>query len=118
MSTAVEIKAANRRKSPRRKVRTSVKLECRKGSYGLGPSVTKTVLDLSDTGVQLIVSKELTVLGEVEVLISGYGMSQNIKRVATVRWQVRLEDGSFCVGIEFQKRLNYRDWQIIAAPNG
>jgi hypothetical protein len=111
-------KAANRRKSPRRKVRATVKLECRKGTYGFGSNITQTVLDLSDTGVRLVVNQELTLLGEMEVLITSYGMRESIKRIAIVRWQVKLENGSFCVGIEFEKRLQYRDWQLLAAPNG
>jgi len=118
MAIATGTKTSNRRQSPRRKVRTTVRLECRKGSYGLGTNITQSVLDLSDTGVRLIVRQELTLLGELEVLISSYGISPSIKRVATVRWQVKLEDGTFCVGIEFQKRLQYRDWQLLASPNG
>jgi hypothetical protein len=118
MPITTATKAANRRKSPRRKMRATVKLECRKGSYGFGVNLTHTVLDLSDTGVRLIVSQELKLLGDLEVLITSYGMRDTIKRVAIVRWQVKLEDGTFCTGIEFEKRLSFRDWQILAAPNG
>ena len=111
------VKQSNRRKSPRRKARTSVKIECRKGSYGLGPNVASEVLDVSDTGARVIVAQDLDRVPEVEITIIGYGMNKPIKRLAVIRWQVKLEDGRFCVGAEFQKRLDYRDWQNLASPN-
>jgi hypothetical protein len=107
----------NRRKSQRRKPRSSVKVECRLGLCGLGPNLASTTLDISDTGTCLIVTRELDVKKEVEVVIVGYGMSKPIKRLACIRWQVTLDDGRFCIGVEFQKRLEYRDWQSLASPN-
>ena len=109
-------KQTNRRSSQRRRPRGSVKVECRRGSYGLGPDLAATTLDLSDTGARLIVTQSLDVMGEVEILIAGYGMGKPLKRIAYIRWQVKLEDGQFCVGAEFQKRLDYRAWQNLATP--
>jgi len=117
MAKSVSAAPSNRRISMRRKPRSSVKVECRAGSCGLGPNVASTTLDISDTGVRLIVSKELAVMTEVEFIIGGYGMSKPIKRMAFIRWQVKLDDGRFCIGAEFQKRLDYRDWQNLASPN-
>ena len=74
------------------------------------------MLDVSDTGARLIVSQALDLQAEVETLISGYGMKKSIKRLAYVRWQLTLETGQFCTGVEFQKRLAYRDWQNLASP--
>ncbi|MBI3823095.1 MAG: PilZ domain-containing protein [Planctomycetes bacterium] len=107
----------NRRKSLRRKPRGSVKVECRAGSYGLGKNLTSAVLDLSDTGARLILTEELEPASEVELIISSYGVSKPIKRLGVVRWQVKLEDGRFCIGAELQKRLDYRDWQNLSCPN-
>ena len=112
-----EASLANRRRSLRRKARTTVKIECRKGSYGLGANVAKHVLDVSDSGIRLIVSQEFNLLTEVEIIISGYGMKSPIKRLATVRWQLKLENGLFCTGVEFQKHISYRDWQNVASPS-
>ncbi len=106
----------NRRKSQRRRPRTSVKVECRKGSSGLGANLGIALLDLSDSGVRLVISQELSLQSEVEIIISGYGMKESIKRLALVRWQLKLENGQFCTGVEFQKRLAYRDWQNLASP--
>ncbi len=111
-----ESSLANRRRSQRRKPRNTVKVECRKGGHGLGVNLAKTLLDVSDSGVRLIISQALDLLSEVEIVIGGYGMKAPIKRLAIVRWQLKLEGGLFCTGIEFQKRIDYRDWQNLASP--
>jgi hypothetical protein len=117
MEKMTEASLANRRRSQRRKPRTSVKVECRKGAHGLGANLAKTLLDVSDSGVRLIVSKELDLQGEVEIVIGGYGMKAPIKRLGTVRWQLKLENGLFCVGVEFNKHIDYREWQNLASPS-
>jgi hypothetical protein len=117
MDRTADAKATNRRNSQRRRPRSSVKVECRKGACGLGPNLAVSALDLSDTGVRLVLSKPLDLLSEVETIISGYGMRDPIKRLANVRWQLKLENGQFCTGVEFQKRLVYRDWQNLASPS-
>ena len=106
----------NRRRAARRKPRSYVKLECRKGSIGLGANVATTLLDVSETGARLVVSQELTVQQEVEVVLSGHGLSKAVKRLSRVCWLLKLEDGKFCIGVEFEKRLDYRDWQNLATP--
>ena len=117
MPTTEEAKQRNRRRSQRRKSRTTVKVQCRKGSHGLGPDLASNVLDISDTGVRLIITQSLELMAEVEVIINGYGMKELIKRLGNVRWQVKMEKGQFCVGVEFQKSLVYRDWQNLVSPN-
>ena len=111
----LEAKQRNRRRSMRRRPRASVKVQCRKGAHGLGANVAGPVLDLADSGLRLITTQQLTVGGEVEVMI--VGMREVIKRIGNIRWQLKLEDGNFCTGIEFQKRIDYRDWQNLASPN-
>ena len=117
MPTTIEAKPSNRRKSPRRRPRSSVRVECRKGSSGFGPNLVATVLDLSDTGVCVILTQALDPRSEVEVLVTAYCIKETIKRLANVRWQLQLENGQFCTGLEFQKRLPYRDWQNLSSPN-
>jgi hypothetical protein len=117
MANPIEVRHKNRRTSTRRKARASVQLTCRKGALGLGANICRSVLDVSDTGARLVVRDKLPLPAEVEISITSYGMRQPIKRLANVRWQVELADGGFCIGIEFQKRLPYRDWQTLAAPS-
>ena len=117
MNSTVESKQRNRRLSQRRRPRTSVKVECRKGSHGLSADVASTLLDISDSGVRLTLKAPIDHGTEVEMIVSGYGMKSPIKRIGVVRWLLKLENGQFCAGIEFQKRIDYRDWQLIASPN-
>jgi hypothetical protein len=105
----------NRRKSPRRKPRTFIKLKCRKGNLGFGANVAVTLLDISETGARLVVTQELTPGQEVE--LEGHGLKQRIKKIACVRWQLKLDDGNFGAGVEFDKPLLYADWQNIILPN-
>jgi PilZ domain len=113
----LEAKQRNRRRSMRRRPRTSVKVQCRKGSHGLGLNIGASVLDLADSGVRLITTQSIEAGSEVEVIITGYGLRHSIKRAGYVRWQLKLEDGNYCTGIEFQKRIDYREWQNLASPN-
>lgn len=117
MEKLTEAALANRRRSQRRRPRNSVKIECRKGTHGLGANLARTLLDISDSGVRMILSQELPLKSEVEIIIGGYGMKGSVKRAAIVRWQLKLEGGLFCTGIEFQKHIDYRDWQNLASPN-
>jgi hypothetical protein len=115
MQTAAETKQSNRRLAPRRKPRSYVKLECRQGSMGLGKNLAITLLDLSETGARLIIRQELPAKQEVEVVLAG--MNQTVKMLANVRWQVKLHDGNFCIGVAFQKRIPYREWMGLATPS-
>lgn len=117
MEKMTEAALANRRRSQRRRPRTSVKVECRKGSSGLGANLARTLLDISDSGLRLVVSQPLEPKSDVEVIIAGYGMRTSLKRLGVVRWQLKLENGQYCTGIEFHKHIDYRDWQNLASPS-
>jgi hypothetical protein len=108
---------ANRRKSQRRTPRSSVKLECRIGSFGLGPNLASSTLDLSDNGACLIVTQAVEVKKDIEIVVAGYGLNKQIKRSAQVRWQVKLDDGRYCIGVHFQKRLEWRDWMSLVSAS-
>jgi hypothetical protein len=108
-------KQKNRRRSRRARARTSVKLQCREGAFGLGADLAYAVLDVSESGACLILRQPVAEQAEVEIIIEGYGM-KSIKRLGHVRRQVKLDDGKCCIGVEFQKPLPYRDWLTIAVP--
>jgi len=107
---------ANRRSSQRKSPRRTVKIECRKGSLGLGPNLAAGFLDLSEGGVRLLVKQAMQSGDEVEVMLLGYGMKEPIKRLANVCWSVALETGQHAVGLRFQKILPYRDVQLLSMP--
>jgi hypothetical protein len=59
----------------------------------------------------------LDVSRDLEISLAGYGMRKQIMRSAHIRWQVKLDDGRFCVGVEFRKRLEWRDWQTLVSAS-
>ncbi len=110
------VKPSNRRNEVRKPPRGTVKVECRKGAFGFGKNLAVSFLDVSEGGVRMILNAELTLGDETEVILTGYGMAKLIKRLADVRWIYALEGGNWCVGLEFQKRLPYREVHVISAP--
>jgi PilZ domain len=106
----------NRRNSQRRKPRSTVQVQCRRGMYGLGSNMATGTLDISETGVRLVISEELEPPDEVEIIVGGYGVQKPLKRTGVVRWALKLENGQFCIGVEFQKRLDFRLLQSLACP--
>ncbi len=106
----------NRRRSQRRAPRNSVKAECRKGAYGFGKNLAVQTLDLSESGIRMIVSECIDLATEVKIVIDGYGMNKALKHSGIVRSVAKLENGRFSIGIEFHKQIPYRDWQTLASP--
>lgn len=96
-----------RRAAPRRSPKGTTKVICRKGSLGLGPNLARALLDLSVGGVRLLVKEELRSGDEVEVTLSSPSTRRDIVRVAEIVWAVPVADGSYCVGVAFQKRLDH-----------
>jgi len=100
----------NRRVSIRRMPRGKPRVSCLKGSLGLGRNIGETVLDLSETGVRLVVSTALDDGQEIEVILQGQGQPSRIKVLANVVWCVPAADGRYCIGARFQKYLSYADF--------
>jgi hypothetical protein len=105
----------NRRASRRSPLRGSVRVECRKGALGLGPDLVKFSLDISETGVRLVLKVALPEGQEVEVLISG-GYAKPLKRIARVIWCVPTENNCHCVGLRFDCHLPFAELQGMTKP--
>jgi hypothetical protein len=116
MDTLKTIQLRNRRNAMRKAPRTTARVECRRGSIGLGKNLVTQFLDLSEGGVRVVVSEALPPKGEVEVLLVGLGQTKPVKRLANVSWALPLEKGQFCVGLAFQKRLLHQDVLQLARP--
>jgi hypothetical protein len=106
-------KASNRRASRRWPVCGHARIECRKGAFGLGPSLTLSVLNLSETGVCLVSKTPLGQGQEVEVLFGGLDAGQPLKRMARVVWSRPHESKGTCLGIRFQAALPYSSMQRL-----
>ncbi len=106
----------NRRRWPRKKPRSTAKVECRKGTLGLGLNLAVSLLDISEAGVRLILKAGLNFGDEVEIVIRDFGPSNSIKRVGDVMWCLPLQDGRFCVGVRFEKWISFGEIQQVAKP--
>jgi len=107
MTTATSVR--NRRSSMRRVPRSTVRVECRQGSCGLGKNIVLRLLDFSEGGMRLIVAADLPRKSEVEITLYGAAHGKPAKRSANVCWCEALEGGNYCVGLEFQKRLMFAE---------
>ncbi len=108
--------ADNRRRSRRHTLIGVARVECRKGALGLGPNLAVKALDISETGLRLVVKEDLTLGQQTEILLAGSGLARPLKRLATVAWVLPLEGGGHCVGLNFDKPLPYRDLQRLSRP--
>jgi hypothetical protein len=116
MTPAKPIQVRNRRKALRKSPRSTVRVECRFGSSGLGKNLVLRVLDIAEGGIRLIVTEALAPADEVEILVFGATQSKPIKRLANVCWTLRMDTGHYCVGMEFQKRLLFTEVAQNARP--
>src|SRR3954451_9170441 len=107
----LESKPQQRRVTPRRKPKGGTKIVCRKGAMGLGPNVGLSLGDISEWGVRLVVGAPLKRGEEVEVVLSGPGITRDIVRLGEVIWSLVGEDGSCRVGVRFHKRLDHAQLQ-------
>jgi hypothetical protein len=98
-----------RRSSIRLPLRTSVRIECRKGALGFGPNLAAAAVDLSETGVRLVLKSDLPRGQQVEIILQG--QCQPVKRVGMVAWSKNRPDGAFEVGIHFDSNLSYSDYR-------
>jgi PilZ domain len=113
MMIAVKTGKQNRRRSLRKQLRSAIKVQCRKGSFGFGQNIFETFLDLSEGGVRLIIKAPLELGDEVEVRLEGLNVIRPVVRVAKVVWSLPLESGHYCVGFQFAKNLAFADLQRL-----
>ncbi|HEV3258845.1 MAG TPA: PilZ domain-containing protein [Gemmataceae bacterium] len=100
----------NRRQSIRRMPKGKPRISCLKGSLGLGRNIGAAVLDISETGIRMIVSVPLEKRQEIEVTVEGPAQPHPVKLMADVVWCVATADNRYCIGARFQKHLNYADF--------
>jgi hypothetical protein len=107
--------ALDRRAARRARPRGSVRVECRKGSLGLGRNIARQFLDVSETGIRLLLTAELARGEEAEIRLEGMTVAKTIKRMARVIWSFKTGEDSYCAGLRFDKALSYLDVQRLSA---
>jgi hypothetical protein len=113
--TTTPAQRQNRRASRRLAPKAQLKVECRKNSMGLGHNVAVQVLDVSETGIRLIVKAPLDKHKEVEIILAGTSFMAPIKRIARVVWVVPTENDCHAVGLTFSPPLDYASFQRLCA---
>jgi hypothetical protein len=91
---------------------------CRRGTFGLGSDLTIAILDLSETGIRLLVRDSLREREPIELSLTGPGQGRSLKLLASVIWCVPAADGTYCVGARFEKALRYMELQILVTTGG
>jgi hypothetical protein len=104
----------NRRGSRRQAAKRSTKVSCTAGVMGAGPNLAAAVLDLSQTGVRLLLQAPLRAGQALELTLENVMLSRPIKVTAEVVWSVPAADGRHCVGARFHRPLSYADVQSLA----
>ncbi len=104
----------NRRSSRRMPPNRLARVECRRGGLGLGPNLLLSILDISETGIRLVLRAPIEAGQEAEVLLQGLGITRPEKRLARVVWVLPLDEGGYCAGLHFDKPLRYVDLQRLA----
>ncbi len=99
----------NRRIAMRRPVKGKVKVVCYKGSLDLGANIAVRVLDVSETGLRVLLTTALEKGQEVLIVLEGQGHMRPIKNPGRVVWSVPTEDAQFATGIQLDKYLKYKD---------
>ena len=113
---AVKIGKHNRRQSPRKQPRHTIKVQCRRGGFGFGQNIADTFLDLSEGGVRLVAKEALEAGQAVEIRLEGLNVVRPVVRVAKVVWSLPLENGHHCAGFKFEKNLAFADLQRLTKP--
>jgi hypothetical protein len=105
-----------RRNSPRRLPRVSVRAYLRLGGLDLGPDLALRLLDLSEGGASLLAKEAVEVGKEVSVGVEGQTHPRPVLRIANVVWCRAAPEGAYAVGVAFQKNLSYRDYIDLTQP--
>jgi PilZ domain len=109
-------KKSNKRLSRRNPARGTTRLRVYRNTLGLGPNIAATLLDLSETGLRVILKEAATVGQQVEVNLESAGTGLAVRIHAGVVWVVPSVDGTFVAGLRLTKSLAYRDFMALTKP--
>jgi hypothetical protein len=104
----------NRRSTPRRKAKVKVKVRCFRGIMEAGPNLAVKILDVSQTGVRLILNAALEREKDVVVILEGPLQLRPFRVTGRVTWSVPAEDGTHCTGIRLDRYFTYQDLQYLS----
>ena len=82
-------------------------IECRRARRGSDLAVC--ALDISEAGVRLVLRAALLAGEEVEVVLSGAGVREPVRRLGRVAWSSPLAGGGACAGVSFDEPVPLAD---------
>jgi hypothetical protein len=77
----------------------------------LDAPASATLLDLSQTGVGMLVREPVTTEGWVEIELVAPATGRSLTRRATVRWRTTLPDGWYRIGCRWDQPLTLNELQ-------
>ena len=98
---------AERRLSPRYPPKVSTRVSCREGTLGLGRNLALSAVEMSETGVRLLLSEPVERGRVVEVGLLAPGWKEEILRLGMVMWSTPTPEGGCRVGIQLSQRIPY-----------
>ncbi|HWG44671.1 MAG TPA: PilZ domain-containing protein [Gemmataceae bacterium] len=109
----------NRRRTRRQVSKRTIKVRCHRGISGMGTNLARTLLDVSADGARLVVASPLERGQDITLSLEGVWHARPLTAQGKVCWCASLADGTYCVGIHFDKTLPYHEVQDLAsAPRG
>jgi hypothetical protein len=99
----------NRRRAMRKRPKGRMRIQCYRGTYDLGRNLAVALKDLSEIGAQLIVKTELPIGQEIFLCLEASHHVRTVKLPAIAAWCHPEGEGTFRVGADFQKRMEYID---------
>lgn len=103
----------NSRRHRRQPPKQSTKVRAFRNALGLGPNIASEVLDLSESGVRLLLTENLRAGTEFEVSLES-AAHKPVRVLAQIVWSVATAQGLFVVGASFQKALPYATLQALS----
>jgi hypothetical protein len=109
MTTNTPQSIKNRRIHSRRCPKRGTKATCRLGTLDLGPNLVLALLDVSETGVRLLLREPVGAAKEVTVTLEGSHHRRPLRLTGRVAWCLATAEGGHCVGVQFERRLPYAE---------
>jgi PilZ domain len=104
----------NRRLTSRHRPKGCTKAACRKGTLDLGKDSALCILDIGENGMRILLHEPLVKNQEVAVTLEGPNHARPLRVVGRIAWCLETVHRTFCVGIEFSKRLPYIELTRLA----
>jgi hypothetical protein len=117
MTTPDPAGAAERRILTRYPVRAGATVECHRGPEGLGPDLTVDPLNLSETGIRLLLREAVAVGEVVRLRLIADGLPEPLVRQGKVVWSLGLPASDYYfAGVHFDRPLPREQLEQLIAP--